>query len=111
MGLLTPTFVAGGPLRPAGLPPSARSRNYREDSGRSFGSRAFLAVVGTPSIPEWAEVGKLILKMHDASVLWVGDWYNYGGAHYYGKAVEIAEELRVRAEDGSGSRVVRGGAG
>ncbi len=41
-----------------------------------------LSPVGNPTFEQWQECGNFIKKANGASHLWLGDWLNYGEAHY-----------------------------
>lgn len=41
-----------------------------------------LAVVGSPSIGEWAEAGERLSRIGGAVQWWIGDWLNYGEPAY-----------------------------
>lgn len=41
-----------------------------------------LSAIGTPTFEQWEDCGKFIRKAEGAVHFWIGDWLNYGEAHY-----------------------------
>jgi site-specific DNA-cytosine methylase len=61
-----------------------------------------LSAIGTPTLEQWEECGKFIRKCQNSSLMWWGDWVNYGEHSYgekYSQAVDQSDYEKQSLKD------------